>query len=528
MSVSKDAQGDFAKTLETSYANQKRVLATKFDQAMADLGMKILPILTSSLKFVNENMDAILVVISSLAAGFAAYIIVTKAAVAATWLMTAAQGALNAVLLLNPIGLVVAAVAALIVAGIALYKNWDTVSAKLSSIWEGMKTASAIAWENIKIAALTALKMIINGIMILQKPMIFVIDNIIKAFNKLTGKEIPTMTQAMGKFTGSLDAQIEKSNKKISQLHEARMKQLSEQAKKENEVKELSKSEKKARENDLANQDKVNTQKVANDRAALDHFQEGLKDMTDYESIMYSERMKSAEEFFTKKAELEKMHGQDLMAWQQEQSTLISENTKMTFEEKILAMDGLSKAVKDRSSKDLKNAVQFGAQIASYGEQMFSDLATTMENAGVKSKAFAVGMKIMSAAQAGINSYLAFTQVLADATIWPSWLRLPLAGTILAAGLAKQAAIWSTPLAETGISDYTVPEIRANKNDSFGVMAQAGEKISVTPRGEDSGGMAQYNIYLNESVIFSTINKGIKTGQININNKNVGRGVFAN
>ena len=184
MSVSKDAQGDFNKTLETSYANQKRVLSTKINQFMADLGTKILPVLTSGLKFLNENMGAIITTFAAITAAVVAYMAVTKGAIAVTTVMTAAQAALNAVLLLNPIGLIVAGIAALVVAGIALYKNWDVVSAKLASIWEGMKYYSALAWENIKIGALTAIKWIIKGIMAINKPFIFIIKNNIKALNK--------------------------------------------------------------------------------------------------------------------------------------------------------------------------------------------------------------------------------------------------------------------------------------------------------------------------------------------------------
>jgi hypothetical protein len=43
LKVSKDAQGDFNKTLMTSFANQKRVLSTKFDQTLARIAVKILP-----------------------------------------------------------------------------------------------------------------------------------------------------------------------------------------------------------------------------------------------------------------------------------------------------------------------------------------------------------------------------------------------------------------------------------------------------------------------------------------------------
>jgi len=61
MEKSKDAQGDFAKTLETSYANQKRLLTTNFQQMMAQLASKTVPVLTKGIKMLNSylrNIDA--------------------------------------------------------------------------------------------------------------------------------------------------------------------------------------------------------------------------------------------------------------------------------------------------------------------------------------------------------------------------------------------------------------------------------------------------------------------------------------
>lgn len=58
--------------------------------------------------------------------------VVTKGWAAAQWLLNAAMTA-------NPIGLIVAAIAAVIAAGVALYQNWDTVKAKFFEVWEGIK-----------------------------------------------------------------------------------------------------------------------------------------------------------------------------------------------------------------------------------------------------------------------------------------------------------------------------------------------------------------------------------------------------
>lgn len=79
-------------------------------------------------------------------AATAAYTTATAAATATTGGMTVAQAALNAVMKLCPIILIVTLIAGLITAGVALYKNWDTVKEKLSELW-GKVTE---VWENIK------------------------------------------------------------------------------------------------------------------------------------------------------------------------------------------------------------------------------------------------------------------------------------------------------------------------------------------------------------------------------------------
>jgi hypothetical protein len=59
MEVSKDAQGDFAKTLENSYANQKRLFDTKFQETIAKIAVKALPTLTRGFQVLNSLIDKI-------------------------------------------------------------------------------------------------------------------------------------------------------------------------------------------------------------------------------------------------------------------------------------------------------------------------------------------------------------------------------------------------------------------------------------------------------------------------------------
>lgn len=63
--------------------------------------------------------------------------------------LAVAQWALNAAMTANPIGLVIAGIAALIAIGYVLYQNWDTISAFASTMWEGGKQAIANFGETI-------------------------------------------------------------------------------------------------------------------------------------------------------------------------------------------------------------------------------------------------------------------------------------------------------------------------------------------------------------------------------------------
>lgn len=64
----------------------------------------------------------------------------TGIATGATTALTVAQGALNTVFYASPLGWVAALVLALVAAGVALYKNWDTVKATAVSLWTKVKT----------------------------------------------------------------------------------------------------------------------------------------------------------------------------------------------------------------------------------------------------------------------------------------------------------------------------------------------------------------------------------------------------
>ena len=135
------------------------------------------------------TIKAVATVLGALTAGVVAY----KAAMAISGIISAVSGALNGMTIaqyalnlamsLNPVALVVAAIAALIVVGIALYKNWDTVKEKALELWskltetfeniknaisekvEAIKNALSEKWEVIKTSLVETVISIKEGIL---------------------------------------------------------------------------------------------------------------------------------------------------------------------------------------------------------------------------------------------------------------------------------------------------------------------------------------------------------------------------
>ncbi|MCY9026540.1 hypothetical protein MOF32_27030 [Priestia megaterium] len=118
--------------------------------ALAPLGQSVLTVvdnLTGFLEKVTSVKDVVIVATTAFIAYKASVVALTAIgaivtlmrsyqAVAAT--TTVAQWALNTAMAANPIGLVAAAIAGLVAAGVLLARNWDTVKAKTISLWNSM------------------------------------------------------------------------------------------------------------------------------------------------------------------------------------------------------------------------------------------------------------------------------------------------------------------------------------------------------------------------------------------------------
>ena len=65
-------------------------------------------------------------------------------------IMTGAQWALNAAMMANPVGLVIAGILALIAVVALVIAYWEPLAAFFGRLWDGIKTAFSVAWDVIK------------------------------------------------------------------------------------------------------------------------------------------------------------------------------------------------------------------------------------------------------------------------------------------------------------------------------------------------------------------------------------------
>ena len=124
--------------------------------AVKDMGATLLSMLVPVIEGITNNLPIIAVGITGITAAMVAFKIASIAATAATQGMTlaqyaaaAAQGVLNAVMSANPIGLIILAITALVVAVMAMVKNWESFSKFFTSMWSGLVNAVSKAAKSI-------------------------------------------------------------------------------------------------------------------------------------------------------------------------------------------------------------------------------------------------------------------------------------------------------------------------------------------------------------------------------------------
>ena len=133
----------------------KRQLNAAVSGLEIQLGQHLVPAVTSVVSAITRTVvwfhnlspavKSVVGVVGALVAMIGTLIVVTKA-----W--TAAQSVLDAVMLANPVGLVVAAIAALVVGLVIAYKSSATFRSVVQGAFNGVKAAGQFMWQGLKVA----------------------------------------------------------------------------------------------------------------------------------------------------------------------------------------------------------------------------------------------------------------------------------------------------------------------------------------------------------------------------------------
>ena len=113
------------------------------DKAFTKFTDEIMPAIIDGLTWIKENKDIIIAGIAGIGAAFAAFKVVSliQSVVTALNGMTVAQYALNLAMSMNPIGLVIAAVAGLVAGFVVLWNKCDAFREFWVNLWDGIKNA---------------------------------------------------------------------------------------------------------------------------------------------------------------------------------------------------------------------------------------------------------------------------------------------------------------------------------------------------------------------------------------------------
>lgn len=152
MEQTTNAQGDLARTLD-SPANQLRIMRDEAAQLTTELGMALIPVVGQLIGVGNSLLEMVQAGVKwfqALSPEMQDTAIKIGLAAAAAGPLLVVFGKLVSVgsslvsglaLLATPIGLVTAAVAGLVTAGVLLYKNWEDVEYYAGTAWGAIKTA---------------------------------------------------------------------------------------------------------------------------------------------------------------------------------------------------------------------------------------------------------------------------------------------------------------------------------------------------------------------------------------------------
>ncbi len=137
------------------FKEQVQVAAEKLGDSLAPALTQIMNTIKPLIQWLTNLSPAgkkVILVIAGLAAVIGPLLVVLGTLASSISSIIAIAPALGTAFTIatGPVGIAIAAIAALIAIGVALYKNWDTIKEKLSQIWTGIKETASNVWNAIK------------------------------------------------------------------------------------------------------------------------------------------------------------------------------------------------------------------------------------------------------------------------------------------------------------------------------------------------------------------------------------------
>jgi uncharacterized radical SAM superfamily protein len=332
-------------------------------------------------------------------------------------------------------------------------------------------------------------------------------------------EKIPaTEGQLLGEQLSQVESFINKRLNLERLSGEEKIKWLREQQEKISSLETISNEEKLAstiaiNEKIKEEEDKLTEEKLKKVKDRNQIISEELNKIPYSEQAVQQQQIELFTNYLNERLELEQLSSEERIAWLKEQEEQLKEIDILNADERVALQKSVGERILEEETK-LKQAQQkLLNEKLKATSNFFKGVEDLAALASEQSIGLAIIEKAMAAAQAAINSYLAFTQVLADPSL-PTAVKAISAAGILASGLAQQIKILSTPIpsAETG-GRFIVPN--GVGSDSKIMRVNPGEEIDVTPRGMTGNGAAQNIIVqIDKQPIFDVVNDGIRSGDI--------------
>jgi len=468
---------------------------------------------------------------------------------------------------------IVAAVALLVAGFIAVYKNWDSI--KISIMQGAARLEYAFKWlasqvqekfiiavNGVKIGFLSLAEIIVKNVLGAVAKLLDVIGKIpgvgekfkqaadavrgfSQGFSDLTKeakdasaaaiqnakKEQDEIQKTLDSKLANIDAQAaadraalaakkeadaDAKKSEIGNAKEAAAEKIAAQNKSaSNEIliaEETEKKKKQIKEKSLM--DILNASKLAE----LKEQEDSLKNVTQFleqraalESEGLESRITRLQENSAERIALERDGYAQQLAFLEENRSYLLDSVARDNEERIVMEQALSDAICDIQQKQADFEQQLLEKKLGALTTFTSGMGQLLELAAEKNAAAAVASKALAAAEAAINSYLAFTKALASAP--PPFNYIAAAG-VLASGIAQQVKILGTPIpsAETG-GRFVVPDVSA-RVDNVGLRVNPGEEINVTPRGEEGGQAIILQLVIDGRSMTDWINFKARAGEL--------------